>query len=64
MVYSKGDKILTKKPHACGKGEWTIIRTGADIKIRCDNCSRIVLISLAEFPKIIKRHIAGKSDEQ
>ena len=60
MLYSKGDRIITKKQHACGGNEWTVIRTGADIKIKCDKCARIVMIDLTEFPKIIKKHFAER----
>ena len=28
-----GDVITTRKAHPCGSSEWTVIRTGADIKI-------------------------------
>ena len=30
-----GDVVQTKKNHPCGSNTWTVIRTGADIKIRC-----------------------------
>ena len=33
-----GDVIKTRKPHPCGSDEWTVIRTGADIKIKCNKC--------------------------
>lgn len=36
--FDLGDRILMKKPHACGSSEWTITRTGADIKIKCCGC--------------------------
>ena len=37
MTYNVGDKIISKKSHACGSNEWQIVRTGADIKIKCEN---------------------------
>lgn len=30
-----GDVVQMRKPHPCGSDLWVIIRTGADIKIRC-----------------------------
>ena len=39
-----GDVITTRKTHPCGSSEWTVIRTGADIKIRCNGCGRIVML--------------------
>ena len=44
-----GDVITTRKPHPCGSSEWTVIRTGADIKIRCSGCGRIVMLEREVF---------------
>jgi len=57
MLYSIGDNIITKKPHACGGNEWTVIRTGADIKIKCNKCGRIIMYENFNFSKIVKKHI-------
>ena len=46
-----GDIIRTRKPHPCGCDEWTVIRTGADIKIRCNRCARIVMMDRDTFLK-------------
>lgn len=46
-----GDVILTRKLHPCGSAEWTVIRTGADIKIRCNRCGRIVMMDREAFLK-------------
>ncbi len=55
-MYSLGTRIKTKKNHACGKNEWVIIRTGADIKLRCLNCQREIMLSKRELEKkIIKK---------
>ena len=29
-----GDVVQTRKQHPCGSSEWTVIRTGADIKMK------------------------------
>ena len=44
-----GDIIKTRKPHPCGSDEWTVIRTGADIKIKCNKCARIVMLDRDSF---------------
>ncbi len=54
MKYLIGDKVTTKKVHPCGNSIWTIVRTGADIKIKCDKCSRTIMFPLSNFDKIIK----------
>ena len=54
-TFSLGDTVQMKKPHACGENAWVIIRTGADIKIRCKNCGRIVMLDRADFVRSAKR---------
>lgn len=44
-----GDVIRSRKPHPCGNDVWTVIRTGADIKIKCQKCGRIVMLDRAAF---------------
>ncbi len=61
MIINLNDKIITKKNHPCGGNEWTVVRTGADIKIKCLKCDRIVMIPLADFKNKIKK-IIGKED--
>lgn len=50
-----GMKIMTKKPHVCGSVNWEVIRTGADIKIKCLGCSREVMFPKYELDKKIKQ---------
>lgn len=40
--FDLGDVVQMKKPHACGANEWTVIRVGADVKIKCDACGQII----------------------
>lgn len=44
-----GDVITMRKPHPCGSTQWTVTRTGADIKIRCDQCGRVVMMDRETF---------------
>ncbi len=46
-----GDIVEMRKPHPCGSRQWTVIRTGADIKIRCQVCQRIVMMDRETFVK-------------
>lgn len=54
MMYELGQIIKTKKPHVCKSSEWEVIRVGADIKIKCVGCGRIIMISRVELDKKIK----------
>ncbi|MFQ7566106.1 MAG: DUF951 domain-containing protein, partial [Clostridium perfringens] len=46
-----GDIVKMRKVHPCGSDEWEVIRVGADIKIKCLGCSRIVMIPRSKFQK-------------
>ena len=63
MEYELNGKIISKKNHACGGNEWVIVRTGADIKLKCSKCGRAVFVSIDQLKKITKTYIAvGKDD--
>ncbi|MCM1370422.1 MAG: DUF951 domain-containing protein [Clostridium sp.] len=53
--YKVGTIVEMKKSHPCGSNSWCIIRLGADIKIKCLNCGRVVMIPRIEFNKRIKK---------
>lgn len=55
--YKLGTKVVMKKQHPCGSNEWEVVRLGADIKIKCTNCGRIILMPRIEFNKKIKKVI-------
>ena len=63
-----GDVIQTRKPHPCGSDIWTVIRTGADIKIKCQGCGRIVMLDRAVFfkrrKKLIQRTAAPEAERE
>ena len=43
------------QPHPCGGKLWEIVRTGADYKLRCLTCGRIVMLTPDELKKRVKR---------
>ena len=53
--YKLGSKVIMRKQHACGTNKWQIIRTGVDIKIKCVNCGRTIMLPRVEFNKKIKK---------
>ncbi|MGM9972495.1 MAG: DUF951 domain-containing protein [Clostridiaceae bacterium] len=50
-----GDVVQMKKQHPCGTDKWEIIRVGADIKIKCTGCGRIVMLPRSKFEKDMKK---------
>lgn len=57
-----GDQVKMRKPHPCGSDAWTVIRVGADIKIRCLGCGRIVMLDRSVFEKRLKK-ILSRAEE-
>ncbi|MDR1569365.1 MAG: DUF951 domain-containing protein [Oscillospiraceae bacterium] len=58
---SVGDIVKMKKTHPCGSDTWTVIRTGADVKIKCGGCGRIVMMDRFVFIKRRKAIITSGS---
>ena len=52
-----GDILILKKGHPCGINRWEVIRTGADIKLKCTGCNRVVMIDRPTLNKRIKKVI-------
>jgi hypothetical protein len=63
MEFNLGDIVETRKQHPCGSKEWEIIRVGADIKIKCLGCGRIVMLPRPKFEKSVKKIIKSNSQE-
>jgi len=49
------DIVQMRKKHPCGSDQWSVIRIGADIKIKCLGCGRIVMLDRAVFVKRRKK---------
>ena len=61
--FKLNDIVEMKKPHACQTNKWQITRMGVDIKIKCLNCNREIMMDRLEFDKKLKKIIGG-NDEQ
>lgn len=53
--FSLNDNVIMKKQHACGTNLWAITRMGVDIKIKCVNCGREIMMDRLEFLKKLKK---------
>ena len=63
-TFALGDQVVLKKPHACGENLWEIVRVGADIKLKCLACGRVVMLDRLEFLRRAKKLApAGKDTE-
>lgn len=58
------DVVKTRKAHPCGSDEWTVIRVGADIKIKCMGCGRIVMMERPVFMKRVKKLVSRVTENE
>jgi len=62
--YGLQDVVEMKKEHPCHKSKyWTVIRVGADIKIKCQGCGAVVMFGRHEFERKLKRVIEHRETE-
>ena len=53
--YDLNDIVEMKKQHPCGSSDFQITRMGADIKIKCTECARTIMMTRRDFEKRMKR---------
>ncbi|GKX68455.1 DUF951 domain-containing protein [Inconstantimicrobium mannanitabidum] len=58
-----GDIVQMKKQHPCGSYQWEVIRLGADIKIKCVGCGRLVMLPRSKFQKDAKKVVEAQNKE-
>ena len=61
--YKLGDIVEMKKAHACQTNKWQITRMGVDIKIKCINCNREIMMDRLDFDKKLKKIIGGNNEQ-
>lgn len=60
--FNLNDDVIMRKQHACGTNLWTITRMGVDIKIKCKNCGREIMMDRLEFEKKIKKVVENEKE--
>jgi hypothetical protein len=59
VTFLLGDVVRLRRGHPCGGDTWLVDRLGADIGLRCQTCSRHVLIERPtlerRFAQFVKR---------
>lgn len=56
------DVVRLKKPHPCGSTDWTVVRVGADIGLRCHGCGRRVMLPRRTLEKRLKSFVSRGPD--
>ncbi|MFO7942268.1 MAG: DUF951 domain-containing protein [Bacillota bacterium] len=59
-----GDVVVLRKPHPCGSDRWEILRIGADFRLRCLGCGRLVMLPRSKVERRIKRVIRPDGDPE
>ena len=54
MEIQVGDILVMKKPHPCGVARWLVLRTGADLRLRCTGCGHEVMVARSKAEKNIR----------
>ncbi|MBE5772991.1 MAG: DUF951 domain-containing protein [Clostridiales bacterium] len=63
MLLHVGDIVKMRKAHPCGNDLWKITYVGADIKIKCEKCERIVMLDRPVFEKRMKKIVESAQEE-
>ena len=58
------DVVRLRKPHPCGSFDWTVVRLGADIGLRCHGCGHKVLLPRRTLEKRLKSFVSRGPDYQ
>jgi hypothetical protein len=61
LKISVGDRVRLRKPHPCGSDTWEVLRTGADIRIKCLGCGRVVLLPRPKFERRVKAFLRDEA---
>lgn len=50
--------VMLRKPHACGGNAWRVVRLGADVGVRCEQCQHRVLLPRSDFERRVTKILA------
>lgn len=48
------DILVMKKAHPCGSDRWVVLRTGADLRLRCLGCGHELMLPRFKIEKNIR----------
>ena len=64
LVLFLDDVVRLRKPHPCGSHDWTVVRLGADIGLRCHGCGHKVLLPRRTLEKRLKTFLSRGPDAE
>ncbi len=57
-----GDVVRLKKRHACGNYLWEVLFAGADVRLKCTSCGRVIFLDRGKFSSRFKKRIEIAKD--
>ena len=63
IPFAVGDVVRLRKAHPCGGFDWTVVRLGADIGLKCHGCGRRVLLPRRELERRLKLFLHRETGE-
>ena len=54
MDIQLGDILTMKKAHPCGQKQWRVLRTGADLRLKCLACGHEIMQPRFKIEKNIR----------
>ena len=60
MEIRVNDTLVMKKGHPCGEKKWKVLRTGADLRLRCLGCGHEVMTPRYKIEKNIRQIIPAE----
>ncbi len=58
-----GDVVVLRKAHPCGSDRWEVLRIGADFRLRCQGCGRLVMLPRSKVERRIRK-IESAADQE
>jgi hypothetical protein len=59
-----GDVVQMRKAHACGGDLWEVLMAGADVRLKCRQCGRVVLLDRVKFNSRMKKRLNTAGNAQ
>jgi hypothetical protein len=53
-----GDVVRLRKEHPCGGTDWSVVRLGADIGLKCGTCEHRILLPRSQFERRLKAFVS------
>ncbi len=58
LEFRVGDVVRMRKAHPCGGFEWSVLRIGGDIGVKCQTCGRRLMLPRRELERRMKSFVS------